>query len=448
MNSVVDTEKILNMNIDHSKFCIVPFVQLNTRGKGDARVCCSIYGTDYGIPKNLTLDEINDETYHADTEVYNLSTDKIEELWNSNFMKDFRMKMLNGKHIPNCEFCHRMEQGGFGSKRTGKNKKFLEKISPMLQNYYDMNGYVDAMPQWWEIRLSTKCNLSCVMCSPNQSSKMFKEYTKWENNITNQMRGSLNIARNSGEEYLSKSSFFLNQIKQNLKNVIYMEFRGGEVFADIDSVKFINEIAETEFAKNISLDISTNATRIDKKIINILNKFKGGLLRLSIDSFGYKDELIRYHTNRDHVLLSLDNSRSLLDSWKITTQTCIQSLNCIGIVDLLYFLDEYCKKTKFNNFKLGFTSVRGKEWLRHELVPTKIRRTEIIKIKQFADNSWLCNKKENIIAIEGLIKALQAKEYSNNQLKAKAKEYYDKLCELRNVNYWNIFKHMEFLNGS
>jgi hypothetical protein len=114
----------------------------------------------------------------------------------------------------------------------------------------------------------------------------------------------------------------------------------------------------------------------------------------------------------------------------------------------LYFLDDYCKETKFDNFKLGFTSVRGKEWLRHELVPIKVRLNEITKIKEFMNNSWLCNKKENIIAIDGLIKALQAEEYDDNQLKTKAKEYYNKLCELRNVNYWKAFKHMEFLNGS
>ena len=36
--SISDT-KGHNMNIDDKNFCVVPFVQLNTRGKGDARVC-------------------------------------------------------------------------------------------------------------------------------------------------------------------------------------------------------------------------------------------------------------------------------------------------------------------------------------------------------------------------------------------------------------------------
>ena len=67
------------MNVKEENFCIVPFVQLNTRGKGDARVCCSIEGIDFGIPKEMTLDEITPDTYSSDTNVYNLSKDKIEE---------------------------------------------------------------------------------------------------------------------------------------------------------------------------------------------------------------------------------------------------------------------------------------------------------------------------------------------------------------------------------
>jgi hypothetical protein len=91
------------MKIDDDNFCVVPFVQLNTRGKGDARVCCSITGIDRGIPKELNIDELTSENYTANTSVYNLQNDSIADLWNSEFMKNFRMKMLNGEHIPACE---------------------------------------------------------------------------------------------------------------------------------------------------------------------------------------------------------------------------------------------------------------------------------------------------------------------------------------------------------
>jgi hypothetical protein len=45
------------------------------------------------------------------------------------------------------------------------------------------------------------------------------------------------------------------------------------------------------------------------------------------------------------------------------------------------------------------------------------------------------------------MKALSAETRINDDLNKKAKEYYLKLNELRNVDYWKTFPHLEYLNG-
>lgn len=437
------------MNIDDKNFCVVPFVQLNTRGKGDPRVCCSIGGLDYGIPKNLTLNELNTDTYNGKTEVFNLAHDPIDDLWNSKFMQDFRMKMLNGESIPNCEFCHRMEASGLTSKRIGKNKRFLEKTRPFLEKYYKENGYVDIMPQWWEIRLSTKCNLSCIMCTPGLSSMMYKEYSKWEKQgkLIPMMKGSLDIAKNSGEEYLSKSKYFKDQIHKNLQNVLYMEFRGGEVFADADSIKFIKEITQTEYAKNIQLDISTNATLITDEVVELLNKFAGGTLRFSIDAYNQEDEYIRYHTNWNSVLESMTNSRRLHKNWGFLTQTTVQSLNCLSMDKLIEFFDSYIKEDNSQRFYLGFTTVRGKDYLRHEMVSLEDRKKQIEKLENLRNRLYIFNEHNNKehynTALNMLISTLSTKEYNNAELNKREHEYFKTLTKLRNIDYFLKFPHVD-----
>lgn len=441
------------MNINEKHFCSVPFVQLNTRGKGDARVCCSIGGLDYGIPKNLTLDEINPQSYNADTEVFNLSRDPIDDLWNSKFMQDFRMKMLNGEKIDNCEFCHRMESSGLTSKRLGKNKRFLEKTKPFLEKYYKENGYVDIMPQWWEIRLSTKCNLSCIMCTPGLSSMMYKEYSKWEKQdlLDPLMQGSLDIAKESGEEYLSKSKYFKEQIHKNLQNVLFMEFRGGEVFADAESIRFIKEVADTEYAKNIQLDISTNATLISNEIVDILNKFAGGVLRFSIDAYKEDDEYIRYHTDWNSVINSMNNSRMLHNKWRFLTQTTVQFLNCLGMDKLIEFFDSYIQEDNSQRFFLGFTTVRGKDYLRHEMVPLEMRLIQVEKLKNLKDSLHICTehnfKDHYLTAIDMLISTLKQPEYDDRNLHYNAKRYFDRLSLLRNADYYAQFPQLETLRN-
>jgi|TARA_B110000263_G_C15268240_1_gene492185 MoaA/NifB/PqqE/SkfB family radical SAM enzyme len=440
------------MKIDDDNFCVVPFVQLNTRGKGDARVCCSITGIDRGIPKELNIDELTSENYTANTSVYNLQNDSIADLWNSEFMKNFRMKMLNGEHIPACEFCHRMEASGLTSKRIGKNKRFKEKTLPLLQKYYDRNGYVDIMPQWWEIRLSTKCNLSCIMCTPGLSSMMYKEYSKWEKQGTSipMMQGALDIAKESGEEYLSSSKFFKQQIMDNLEHCLFMEFRGGEVFADKPSIKFIDGIGNTHYAKNIQLDISTNATLLTKEVITVLNKFEGGTLRFSIDSFEDEDEYIRYHTKWQSVINSMTNARKLHKGWRFLTQTTVQSLNCLTMDKLIRFFDRYIKEDNSERFFLGFTTVRGKDYLRHEMVSLEDRKNQIKKLENIRSELYIFNKhnkKEHYnAALNMLISTLSMPEYNDDNLYKKSIEYFETLTKLRKIDYFKKFPQLRKIN--
>jgi sulfatase maturation enzyme AslB (radical SAM superfamily) len=229
-----------------------------------------------------------------------------------------------------------------------------------------------------------------------------------------------------------------------------MEFRGGEVFADKHSVDFMWEIARTDYAKNIELDISTNTTLITEDIVDLLNHFKGGLLRFSIDGHNEQDELIRAHTNWDSVVSSINNATKLHEHWNTVTQQCLQTLNCLNMTEVLEFVDNYCRTNNNTRFHIGITSIRGKDWLRHELVPLELREKEIERLENFIKTSWLCNvshhKKAETEAVQGLITALRNPDYTDPKLFKMAKEYYLKLSELRGVDYWKVFPHLEFLN--
>ena len=443
----------MSREVNSDLFCVVPFVQLNTRGKGDARVCCSIDGLDYGIPKELTLDQVNEETYNGKTTpVFNLQYDDISDLWNSDFMRDFRMKMLNGEKIKNCEFCYRMENSGLSSKRLGKNKLFLDKAMPFLQDYFDKKGYVDKMPQWWEIRLSTKCNLSCIMCAPSLSTMMYKEYAQWRKKGigSDYTAGALAVAEKAGEEFLSKSEFFREQINKNLEHVVFMEFRGGEVFADKESIDFIDSISQTDYASGITLDISTNATLLTKRVIKILNRFKGGKLRLSIDAYKEEDEYIRYHTDWDAVMKSMEVMDGLHDGWMFLTQTTVQFLNCLTLDRLVYFFNDYIISKQDKRFFLGFTSVRGKDWLRHEMVPNHLRDKAIGKLRKLKKElpifqpDWDTSTRM-LYGIDQLIAVLSDKEYDEDYKKLmspKAQNFFETLTRVRKKDYFERFPHI------
>ncbi|MEM7646112.1 MAG: SPASM domain-containing protein, partial [Pseudomonadota bacterium] len=238
------------------RFCVAPFVALNTRGHGNMRVCCSILKNLSGIPKNMSVDE-NNALYDENTgqfifedKFYNLTQDSIEEIWNSRFYKDFRSKMTSGEYISNCEYCYDMEDNGLSSKRMGRNLQFLGNFEgdyknvdqkvPLYKETADLidraaknQGEVLISPQWLEVRFSTICNLRCVMCSPSLSTSIVREFEKNEDLLCERQKGSLRIAQKYAEKgQLRDSQFFMEQIKKIAKTSRFFEFRGGEALQD------------------------------------------------------------------------------------------------------------------------------------------------------------------------------------------------------------------------
>lgn len=435
--------------IDPNYFCIVPFVQLNTRGKGDARICCNISDLNFGIPKDLTLNDLNKTNYSPQTEVFDLNHDSIDDFWNSKFLKDFRMKMLNGEQINQCRYCYSAEKSGLTSRRTNKNKKFFKFYESVFDNIYKNGGHISQKPKLWEVRLSTKCNLSCVICGPNLSTKIEKEYKKWGEQLTSEMKSCLDLATAVGSENLSESKFFREQVLRNLNEIYFLELRGGEVFSDKSCIEFLTEISNTIYAKNIIVDISTNATLINVSIINLLNKFKGGHLRFSIDAYGIKNDYIRYHSNFQKIEQSLELSLKLNKTWTCLLQTTLQLLNCLCLEELLIYLDNFCAKHNFKNFSLGFSIVRGKPWLRHEMIPLLQRRNVQAEMNTFLNSSWLCSNGDcieiNREAMLGLISSLGEPQSNNKAFKKMARCYFQKLNKLRGIDYWKVFPHLECL---
>jgi sulfatase maturation enzyme AslB (radical SAM superfamily) len=291
------------------------------------------------------------------------------------------------------------------------------------------------------------------MCAPSLSTMMYKEYAKWKKQgIGSQYTdGALAIAADSGEEFLSKSEFFRDQVTSNLQHVLYMEFRGGEVFADKESIDFIEAISHTEYAAGITLDISTNATLLTDRVITILNRFKGGKLRLSIDAYKEDDEWIRYHTDWDAVMSSMDTMDNLHEGWIFLTQTTVQLLNCLTLDKLIVFFNDYIIAKQDKRFFLGFTSVRGKDWLRHEMVPLKLREEAVAKLNELRNTLPIFQKDwethgRMLYGLDQLVAVLSDAEYTTDQkqdLSHRAQSFFETLTRVRKKDYFERFPHIK-----
>ena len=89
------------MKLPNDKFCILPWVSLETSPIGTVRPCC------------LADDELCDDSGNK----FELSTATFSEIQNSSDMKKLRQQFLDGKKPQTCRKCWNEERSGRKSKR-------------------------------------------------------------------------------------------------------------------------------------------------------------------------------------------------------------------------------------------------------------------------------------------------------------------------------------------
>ena len=135
------------------KFCMLPFMTLNTRPNGQVKPCSQVMGM---VP--LKKDRTAENLMQPGGEYWNLTKDQIKDIWNSDFMRDFRKKKINGEYIKFCETCYQEDAMGAHSKRSATIDQYYEENKYLVEEADKNDGYMKTLPTWWELRLSSICN--------------------------------------------------------------------------------------------------------------------------------------------------------------------------------------------------------------------------------------------------------------------------------------------------
>ena len=97
---------------DKKNLCMLPWVHLHTWPNGNVYPCC-----------------ITPMQYIAG----NLNDDSLEDIYNSDLMKDIRVKMLNDERHEACARCYHQEDSGGHSMRHRANKSWKKHEKRFLE---------------------------------------------------------------------------------------------------------------------------------------------------------------------------------------------------------------------------------------------------------------------------------------------------------------------------
>ena len=94
-------------------------------------------------------------------------------LHNTEFSKEVRQQMLDGKRPPECGYCWKAEDTGSFSDRVYKSA--TRWAYPFLDEVVSKGSRENIFPSYLEVSFSNVCNFKCTYCAPHISSQWYQE---------------------------------------------------------------------------------------------------------------------------------------------------------------------------------------------------------------------------------------------------------------------------------
>jgi MoaA/NifB/PqqE/SkfB family radical SAM enzyme len=340
------------MKKDNSVFCMLPFVHLHINTQGNVKPCCI----------SPTISE----------NVGKLSESTVEEIFNSDKMKQLRLDMINGVSRPDfCKACYRNEAAGFQTYREAMNEAFSDSVEPVLNSIQE-DGYLEPKLKYLDTRYSNLCNLKCRTCDSKYSTSWSKEN-----------------ADNGISSYKELRAYTEGDPLENqYKNVERVYFAGGEPLIMQEHYDTLKKIIATGRASEVTLSYNTNMTKLNynkQYLPDLWEQFESVHLGLSIDNVGERANYIRNGSVKWNKIEQ--NIKTLRDysNVEFTLSPTVSMMSVYTITDMHRYLFE--NKIIRNIDQIRFNLLHEPPYYSVKILPTHIKKEIQAKITEH--NLWI-----------------------------------------------------------
>jgi len=433
-------------------FCPLPWIHMATRPNGDVRVCCTANASGAGVEDNKTAGLVK-----KDGIAMNLRDHTIEEVWNSEHMRNTRLEMLNGEIPISCTKCFEEESKGVVSKRQWETREWENKIDiDSIVEKTQEDGSLEVDIPYFDLRLGNVCNLKCVMCSPHDSSSWIKDWKLQQPNYKNSILASdQDWDQDFDYTWYKKGSFLESMMKQS-HNIKQLYFAGGEPLMIPEHWNILRDLIASGAAKHIKLRYNTNGHPPSKqKAVNYWNQFKEVIVNFSMDGTERVNNYIRYPSVWNDTLESFRYITQEIDKNSQVNIACaVQALNALNITELAEWSEG--KGGQINNKRTHMAApfinthlVYLPSYMSIKVLPIDIKNQVRRKIEDFlimnAKDKYFNEHPMGRQRWEGIIKFMYSEDWSH-KLPALV-EYLDSCDKTRGTNWRETFPELVSIDG-
>ena len=407
---MIDTSRV---KYDDDVFCVAPWLNLDIRQDGEVKPCCV---------SEYTMGDIKEKS--------------LPDIWNDEKIRKLRESFLSGTKPKSCEVCWVNEASNKSSLRQDLNG-FLNPKDPQWckPEYKDHiindtnDDFTVKKPGFihWDVKLTSKCNFKCRMCSETSSSSFELE-----------QNGTI-----SGRWDAEDKTF--EEVLPYIPMVRHLYFSGGEPLIIDAHYKILDEVIRLGREKEVTLVYNSNFSNLIYKgrhVFDYWKQFKDVEVHISIEGTEKRGELIRKGFKWDRFL---SNAQQFTDTFKdsghrLYFDTTVQALNVFNVMDLHKELFNRGLMKDIDYCFLNF--LQGPRCMSVWVLDRQTKRLAQQKIRDHIDNFLIPNKsKRSVDFYESLIKYLDL--YQEQKLIPEFLDTMRYFDEKRNESTMEIFPEFQ-----
>jgi organic radical activating enzyme len=354
-----------------------------------------------------------------------------------------RRLMLNGEWPQGgCESCQVVEDAGGWSDRQ-HNLDIRGLTPPEL--LIDPTAVV-VSPKIVEIFAQNVCNLACVYCNGNLSSKIEQEGIKFGNFDQNGVRiPVVTIPTAATKEYFDK---FIDWLDRNVQTLVRLHLLGGETFIQHDLMNSVLDVIERRPNPGLELCVFSNLNVPDKYWNLYINRIRdlqqAGNIRVfdltaSIDCWGPEQVYVRSGLNLEKFEQRFSWASEQDDWLRLNANQTITSMTIKSMPDLITMINKYNKHKHIGHY---FQFLTGSEYQHPDAFSYEFWANDFDRIFK-AMPTDTNNQREAIPRMTGMQRQLQQNKQHDYKKISQLHTYLDELDRRRSTNWRSIFPYLD-----
>lgn len=383
--------------------CVLPWMHLASHPNGGVSLCCrSNHNNAISWAKK------------DDSESLALfDNSSLNEIINSKKFIEVRQAMIDGKRPVECEGCWRDEDSGIESKRQYENKRWAHIIDQLEKTaYIHRPNY-----RYIELRLGNVCNNACLTCNSYSSSKWYPDEKKIAKDLSwFKLRPLENFKWFENPDFYDALTNYSEGVEE-----IYIN--GGEPTLIKAHYRYLQNLINNGTAQKVHLVYSLNMMDIPDNLVELWKSFKKVTVNASIDDLYERNYYIRYPTQWDETITSIEKLNKVENVYWHVTQT-VSVLNIDNLHNFTNWLKTTYGKIPHHNYVLY------PEYLSLAVLPDSYKEY----LKSFYSDKLEENQRNELYAKLTIA--------YNPSLNKQAQQFITAVDKARNLNYTTYLPHL------